>query len=184
MRQKPGNKTPRKWPLRRRNPIKLLALIIVVLSLSISTAYSASSPVKHAQDVIRFFDHHRKAADTPKGKKLLWNAIHTLDSEIRSLQAVKKAQSEFPPHHALWLCIHGGEAATWYDHDSGHNGHYGGLQMSYNWLGYISGDAANYSQAQQEWAAEKAWAANGYSSSFLYGQWYEWDNADGCGTTG
>ena len=156
----------------------------------------------HAQDVIRFFDHHRKAAQTPTGERMLWRAIHTLNSTVRSLQTVKavkavkalkavkavkagKAEAPtFPPHHALWVCIHAAEASTWYDHDSGRNGHYGGLQMSWNWLGFIKGDAANYPQAQQEWAAERAWAASGYSTSFLYGQWYAWDNADGCGTTG
>lgn len=90
------------------------------------------------------------------------------------------ARTAFPPHHRLWLCIHAYEGA-WNDHGPGH---YGGLQMSWNWLGYVRGDAGSLSQADQEWAAERAWAATGYRYSFLVGQWYEWDNADGCGTTG
>jgi len=169
------------------------ATLAVASLLAASSASSASLSrtqvvrTHHAQNLIRFFDHHRKAAETRKGERLLWQAIHTLNSTVRSLQAVATAKAEtpeFPPHHALWVCIHRSEASSWYDHDSGHNGHYGGLQMAWNWLGYVNGDAANLSQAQQEWAAEKAWAASGYSYSFLYGNWYEWDNADGCGTTG
>ncbi len=88
----------------------------------------------------------------------------------------------YPPHHKLWLCIHRGEAGSWQSVNP--NGHYGGLQMTWGWLGYIRGSAAGYSQAAQEWAAERAWAAYGYSYSFLVGQWYAYDNADGCGTTG
>ncbi len=90
------------------------------------------------------------------------------------------ARTNFPPHHALWTCIQPYEA-SWHNHGPGH---YGGLQMTWGWLGYVRGDAGNLSQADQEWAAEKAWAANGYRYSFLYGQWYRWNNADGCGTTG
>ena len=95
-------------------------------------------------------------------------------------QASKQRSTPFPPHHALWVCIAGHEAG-WHDHGPGH---YGGLQMTWNWMRLIPGDAGDLSQAQQEWAAEKAWSQNNYRYSFLYGQWYAWDNADGCGTTG
>lgn len=86
----------------------------------------------------------------------------------------------YPPHHNLWVCIHNHEG-SWDNHGPGH---YGGLQMTWNWMGVIHGDAGNLSEAQQEWAAETAWKENGYGYSFLEGQWYEWDGADGCGTTG
>ncbi len=93
-------------------------------------------------------------------------------------------RATFPPHHRLWLCIHAYEGS--WNSRAGQTGpgQYGGLQMSWNWLGYIHGNAGNMAQADQEWAAERAWAANGYRYSFLYGQWYAWDAADGCGTTG
>jgi hypothetical protein len=92
-----------------------------------------------------------------------------------------KRSSIYPPHHQLWLCIHRYEAGSW----QATNGRYrGGLQMHLGW-GYGIYDAAAVSQAQQEWAAERAWAASGYSYSFLAGQWYDYDGAGGaCGTTG
>lgn len=157
-------------------------LVVACTLVLAAPAAARQTPAQHAQHVIAFFDHHRKAARTPAGQRVLWRAIHQLASAVRSLQAVRAAQAVFPPHHALWSCIHRYEASSW-SAVSG-NGHYGGLQMSWGWLGYIAGNPANYSQAQQEWAAERAWAANGYSYGFLYGQWYEWDAADGCGTTG
>lgn len=142
-------------------------------------ALAVPSPTAHARHVVAFFDHHRASAKTPAGQRALWKAIHALSAATRTID---NATPTYPPHHALWECIHRGEASSWASESS--NGHYGGLQMTYGWLGYINGNPASYTQAEQEWAAEKAWAANGYSYSFLYGQWYEWDNADGCGTTG
>jgi len=99
-----------------------------------------------------------------------------------ALAAALRASTPYPPHHRLWLCIARYESGG-NPRSSGH-GHYGLLAMSWGWLGYIRGAASDYPQAAQEWAAERAWAAAGYSYSFLYGQWYEWDAADGCGTTG
>lgn len=78
-------------------------------------------------------------------------------------------------HYALWQCIHHHEAGNWYDRDSGHNRHYGGLQMHYNWGYGIRGYAYNYSPAQQIAAAERGYAASGYSTRWLYGQWAHWD---------
>lgn len=50
--------------------------------------------------------------------------------------------------------------------------------MHADWYGL--GNAGYYSESVQEWTAERAYKANGYSYSFLYGQWFEWDNADYC----
>lgn len=87
--------------------------------------------------------------------------------------------SSYPPHHALWMCIYGHEASTapghWQNRDTGHNQHYGGLQMHYNWGYGIVGYAYNYSQLQQEWAAEKGYRAHGYSRTWLLGQWAHYD---------
>jgi hypothetical protein len=87
------------------------------------------------------------------------------------------AQSVFPPHHALWTCIGAHEGSPT---SVNPNGHYGLLQMTWNWMGLIKGAASNYPRAVQEWAAERAWAENGYSVSFLDGQWLEWDGAYEC----
>jgi hypothetical protein len=103
----------------------------------------------------------------------------TAPSALANKQAPKHA-AIYPPHHQLWLCIHRHEAGSW----TATNGRYrGGLQMHLGW-GYGIYDAALVSQAQQEWAAERAFAASGYSYSFLAGQWYDYDGGAGCGTTG
>lgn len=169
-----------------------LAAIVVVILAATSTAQAQThhaTPIQHARHVIAFFENHPKAAATRAGRVAIFKAAHILDSAVRSLQAVRAAKlaaaSQFPPHHALWECIQDYEGA--WDSRAGLTDiylHYGGLQMTWNWMKLIPGNAGNLSQADQEWAAEKAWAQNGYSYSFLYGQWYQWDNADGCGTTG
>lgn len=96
-----------------------------------------------------------------------------------SAQANTQKHSAWPTHHTLWYCIAGEE--------SGHNpqsinpnGHYGLLQMHPNWGYGTSYYASNDSALVQEWAAELAYKASGYSYSFLYGQWFEWDSADYC----
>jgi hypothetical protein len=76
----------------------------------------------------------------------------------------------WPPHHLLWLCIHDGEG-DWHDQNSGGNGHYGGLQMHPGWGYGTSYYASSDSQLVQEWAAERAYIASGYSTAWLGGQW-------------
>lgn len=169
---------------------KLTLTVVLLLALGSATgqtAYAAkantaskgSRITAHDRQVILFFHNHPKLAATPEGRKVL---VKILPHVIRSLQAkmmerIEQARiaAQWPAHHQLWECIHGHEAGSWYDHDSGGNGHYGGLQMSWNWLGYISGDAGNYSQLDQEKAAERAYAHSGYSTSFLYGQWFDYE---------
>lgn len=87
-----------------------------------------------------------------------------------------------PPlkYRALWLCIHHYEGA-WNDADSGHNGHYGGLQMTDPWTvyGHVLVTRADYlSPYAQMHAAETGWkmvvARQGYSYArytWLPGQW-------------
>jgi hypothetical protein len=163
--------------------LKLLLTVVALLALSAvgaATGHTAQAGTitKHDRDVIRFFKHHPKLAATPAGGRAL---AKTLPHVIRSLQ-VADAEAAYPPHHNLWVCINRFESYNnWSEH---HGSRGGGLQMSDGWLGYISGRASDLSQAQQEWVAERAYAASGYSYLFLYGQWYKWDDADGCGTTG
>lgn len=89
----------------------------------------------------------------------------------REIRAARHRLSHPPiAHLALWLCIHHLEAGSWYDEDTGHNGHYGGLQMSYGWDGLVV-DAARLSPYQQMWAAETGFRQNSYSTSWLMSQW-------------
>lgn len=77
----------------------------------------------------------------------------------------------WPTHHLLWLCIHGSEAQTWGDRDTGGNGHYGGLQMHPGWGYGTSFYASDDPQIVQENAAEAGYRASGYSHAWLEGQW-------------
>lgn len=76
-----------------------------------------------------------------------------------------------PPHHSLWMCIHGHEAADWHNQDTGHNTHFGGLQMHPGWGYGTSYYASSDSQLTQELAAERGYRASGFSRAWLYGQW-------------
>jgi hypothetical protein len=72
-----------------------------------------------------------------------------------------------PAHYSGWICIHNREGA--WDAQTG-NGYYGGLQMTYGWMGVV-GNAAKLSPLQQMWAAERVAARYGFSYSFMSGQW-------------
>lgn len=189
--------------------LKLLATIPAVLTVLVltaapshatavrtakpaATAGSAGghrSPLLHARQVIAFFDHHPRQARTPAGARAVLKAAHTLDSTVRSLQTIKAAKAaEFPPHHALWLCIepfegpHDSNPWSWGAGTSW--AHSGGLGMNYDWGYGMTVAAGSYPESVQEWAAERWWADQGYSWQALYDAWYQWDAADGCGTTG
>lgn len=95
--------------------------------------------------------------------------LRRIDAKIAAARAAQLLAS-FPPHHALWMCIHAGEG-RWDDPNSGGNGHWGGLQMTPGWGGLFTGTADHYSQAQQEWFAETGYRRSGYSRSWLQGQW-------------
>lgn len=113
----------------------------------------------------------------------LVNAIHVLrriDARLAAIaraEAARQLAASFPPHHALWTCIGRYEGSPT---SVNPNGHYGMLQMTYNWFGVISGKASDYSQAVQEWAAEKVYAKQSDKAGFLNGQWFNYDAADGC----
>jgi hypothetical protein len=77
--------------------------------------------------------------------------------------------SGIPPQHFQgWLCIHSREGG-WYD-DTG-NGYYGGLQMSYDWMGVINGKASDYSPIAQMVLAEMVSARYHFSYEFMAQQW-------------
>jgi hypothetical protein len=77
------------------------------------------------------------------------------------------------PHLRLWLCIHSGEG-SWNDPDSGHNSHFGGLQMTSPWGrgAYYVFRADWLSPYEQMRAAETGYRASGYSFPWLEGQWW------------
>lgn len=146
---------------------------------------------RHDKQVIRFFHHHPRLARTAAGGKAL---AAVLPHVVEALRSLEDTTPEYPPHHALWECIAKYEAVhvpvspshpdglDWQADAGQRLAHGGGMGFSYNWGHGLIGEAGNYTEAQQEWAAERGYEAAGYSGSFLYGQWYDWDAADGCGT--
>ena len=70
-------------------------------------------------------------------------------------------------HRAGWLCIHSREGA--WDAQTG-NGYYGGLQMTYGWMGLVT-NAALLSPDAQMAAAEEGYRRSGYSDAWMRGQW-------------
>jgi hypothetical protein len=86
----------------------------------------------------------------------------------RSRASAARLRASRPPHLDDWLCIHSHEA-SWTDRDSGHNGHFGGLQMSPEFMqGYgpelfaAKGTADKWTPLEQMWVAERAWAVRGF----------------------
>lgn len=157
------HRPPVQWWVRvrsKRFPASAAAPTHFCRAIGISTP---SEICVHAQSLVKALNMHAK-----------------IDAHLSRIHAAKRAAAlaaSFPPHHRLWDCIghyEGGPKSV------NPNGHYGKLQMSWNWLGQIRGAASDYSEAQQEWAAERAYRASGYSASFLNGQWFNYDNADGC----
>lgn len=86
----------------------------------------------------------------------------------RSRAAAARLRASHPPHEDQWLCIHSHEA-NWENHDTGRNGHYGGLQMSFDFMrGYglelyaAKGTADHWTPVEQMWVAERAWRVRGF----------------------
>jgi hypothetical protein len=100
------------------------------------------------------------------------NALQGTLAELvlwRSRAAAARLKVSHPQHYDQWMCIHSHEAA-WTSHDSGHNGHYGGLQMSFDFMrGYgpeiyaVKGTADHWTPLEQMWVAERAWKVRGYN---------------------
>lgn len=95
---------------------------------------------------------------------------HWLRLDRRYLRQLRQHRvlSGRPPHFDGWVCIHNREA-TWHD---GGAPYYGGLQMSWNWMGAVpGGDASRLSPLIQMWIAERVSARHGFSYSWMHGQW-------------
>lgn len=162
---------------------------LVCCGVSSAQAKPNNHLTRHDTDLIRFFHNHPRLARTAAGGKALAQVLPHVVDALRSLQ---NTTPEYPPHHALWECIARYEAVhvpvstshpdglDWQADAGEHLAHGGGMGFSYNWGHGLAGEAGNYTQAQQEWAAERGYEESGYSRSFLEQQWFYWDAADGC----
>lgn len=196
-------------PYRARKLITYIAAVVIALSFTTATSAGTNAHkmtlrqleaaqvqiIKHDLHTIHWWNTHRSM--WRHGRVLLGVRMHHSEPydlwwhrqqlrwtkrELAETRAKIRAQTSiYPPHHKLWLCISRYEGSPT---SVNPNGHYGMLQMHADWGYGTSHHASDDPQSVQEWAAEKAWAASNYSYSFLYGQWYEWDAADDCGTTG
>jgi hypothetical protein len=125
--------------------------------------------LRQARSGERWTSHHRVRAASAHDHSLgFWRWRERVAE--RWIAQAHAALRPVIAHLALWMCIHRREAGSWYDEDSGHNGHYGGLQMSYGWDGLV-GDAARLSPYEQMFVAETGYRQHGYSRSWLLGQW-------------
>ncbi len=89
--------------------------------------------------------------------------------ELRQTEAAirAKARRTVSSHLSGWLCIHSREGA--WNSQTG-NGYYGGLQMSYGWMGVV-GNAALLPPGRQIAVADMVARAHAYAYSWMQGQW-------------
>ena len=166
----------------------VLCSSIVALSLTCLTSSRATTTLESRLDrqkgtvakdlgTIRFFHHHRWLLKARKTRGIARHALKFAQAELawtrREMRETLSllTASAYPPHHALWMCVHNHEASNWQDPNSGGNGHYGGLQMHPGWGYSTSYYASEDSQLTQEWAAERGFRASGFSRVWLFGQW-------------
>lgn len=153
----------------------MLLLIAVLAVLSFTASASASPPMqsRHDRNVIRFFVHHPRLADTPAGRRALWRVLAHVTDQLRQLQSIRDAQ---PAHLALWRCIAGypgarpggGAGESWGNPRASNGSHFNILQMTDPWAGiHPIGMSPEGIMA----AAEAQYAASGYSRAWLIGQW-------------
>lgn len=100
--------------------------------------------------------------------------LHWLVKTWRHRHVQLRRRAHQVPNYSFWMCVHSKEA-TWTDTGSPY---WGGLQMgtwfmrTYGWnLLQRKGTADNWTPLEQIWVAERAWQREGYSVSWLYGQW-------------
>lgn len=127
----------------------------------------ADRTIHYAAGTLRFLRTHPHAG-TLRGRAVIAHNHSWLlrfgGSEHRA--ALARLAPATPAHMAGWLCIHSREG-SWTDEGAPY---YGGLQMTYGWMGAV-GDAAQLSPLDQMWAAERVSARYGFSSAWMSSQW-------------
>jgi len=124
--------------------------------------------------IIRFWHNHQNIVSEQRHIQVHWaqTSLRIATHNLHKYQFVGGV-SGFPPHHALWMCLHSVEG-PWNDTSSPH---FGGLQMTAGWGGLAN--AGMVSQSVQEWTAEREYKNSGYSPSFIYNQWLRWEYGKG-----
>lgn len=92
--------------------------------------------------------------------------LRAIDAEL-GLRLTRARAAAAPAHLAGWECIHGGEGDGWNpSHD-----YSGPLQMTSGWEGYPISDWDTIPRMQVYADAEAKAAENGFSYSWMAGQW-------------
>jgi hypothetical protein len=133
----------------------------------------ANRTVKHARDVLGFLKQNPMCG-TPRSRMRVQRDHRWL---LRfGLAEQERARARMvPAHHALWECIHEGEAG-WHQPSHAVDAHgvplyWGGMQMHAGWGYGTSYHASDDSELVQEQSAESAYRASGWSTAWLWGQW-------------
>jgi hypothetical protein len=141
-----------------------------VLNVKGSKTSQLQARIAHDRGVVRSVD--RQAVHAGSWLLLEERLWLTRQWHVRDLaRASRLLWQVWVPHRAGWLCLHRYESIDWHNQDTGHNGHFGGLQMSWGWLSLVSGNPANLTPLQQMQAAERGYHNSGYSRAWLAGQW-------------
>lgn len=150
----------------------LTAAAVAALALTAPAGATGHKLTRHDRQLIRFFENHPRAANTPTGGRILSHLLPRVLSELRALQAVP------PPvaHEALWRCIAGypgarpggGTGESGGDPAASNGSHFNILQMTNPWSGI---DPIGMSPDAIMRAAEAQYIASGYSHDWLTSQW-------------
>lgn len=165
----------------------LIAVSFAALSVSSVSAHSTTTSVAkrqyyHADGYIKAIGKNARRTiyhPDPRVKhKWRTDLAYLIRVRHRAYLTLHPApRVSWPPHHALWNCIGSSEGSPT---SVNPNGHYGKLQMHADWGYGTSHHASDDPEYVQEWAAERAYRASGYSQSFLDGQWLRWDGRYDC----
>jgi hypothetical protein len=103
---------------------------------------------------------------TTSGSLAVWIHRHLLAHRAKRGTCPRSA-STHASHLSGWICIHDREGA--WNSQTG-NGYYGGLQMSYDWMGVVT-NAALLSPGEQIAIADRVAREHSYAYSWMAGQW-------------
>jgi len=107
-------------------------------------------------------------AKSPRRELSASGSLEFRFNQWRRLARQTHAQYRNPPQKANFLCIHRFEG-SWTDRDSGHNGHYGGVQMGKDEWDKFGRPYTHKeypyqaSMLDQLWAAYRYWLVSGFS---------------------
>jgi hypothetical protein len=124
---------------------------------------------RHTAKYIADVDYMRRVMGRPPARWLAnAGSIEVQFNQSRRVAQEALAQFQNPPEMSAFACIHRYEG-SWTDRDSGHNGHFGGVQFGKNeWLRYgypYTGKKWAYeaTRLEQYWAAYRYWQVSGFS---------------------